>query len=634
MRRAIATLAVLCAGAAAAPAAQAGFFPAEQIDGPSADIVRVNDIDVAREGESALAYLKREAGLPHVFVARMTNGAWGGGERLDAGQGAGTEDPHVAVADDGRAVASWINNGQLWTSVRTGPDTPWSAPILVAAGGVERQSLDMSVHGVGYVAWAAGGDVRAARLAAGTTQWTVIDPALDFDAGRPAGGGRGPDMSALADGTGLAVWEEVGPDGRVRIFGRRVIRTRRSEQVRELSVDSFEGRPGRNAVLPDAGTDDDSSFGWAMFQQTFEDGGVERRRVLARRLVGSDWDPPVAVDTLGFPAGEEAIEPRIDVNGRERSMGTLELAPGATTVGVIQRGDLINSGNRIDGLPNASASSPVPAQSPNGTGVFAWFDDPGGPASALVSGRHFNTDDVLEEGVAISNGDFGPAVPGAGIDAAADRASDVAVAFVQGGITDRRVVVAHYDRPLRAIALPSAVTRWQNSRRPRLTWSAAAEFWGRPTYRVDLNGFPIAMTQSTAVTPAADLPDGSYPVRITSIDRRGQETQGPERQLRVDATKPIGRIRTSGPRRRGRAIRFIASARDLPPPTRRSRKQAVRASGIAKVSVTFGDRTRAARSLRRLRHTYRRAGRYKVRLVIDDRAGNRTVVKLTIRVGS
>ena len=49
----------------------------------------------------------------------------------------------------------------------------------------------------------------------------------------------------------------------------------------------------------------DSSYGWVAFRQTFDDGGP-RSRVLARRLVASDFGAPVAVDGLGFPASQGA----------------------------------------------------------------------------------------------------------------------------------------------------------------------------------------------------------------------------------------------------------------------------------------------------------------------------------------
>ncbi len=111
MRR-LALIAALATAALAAPPAHAAFFPAESIDGPSADILRMSDIDVAQDGGSAIVYLKRIAGVPHVWTARMVNGTWGPPEQLDIGQPGESVDPRIAVSDGGRMVAVWINGGR------------------------------------------------------------------------------------------------------------------------------------------------------------------------------------------------------------------------------------------------------------------------------------------------------------------------------------------------------------------------------------------------------------------------------------------------------------------------------------------------------------------------------------------
>src|SRR5688572_18318609 len=110
-RRRLAALGAGLATLALAGPAQAAWFPSEPIDGPSADIVSFGDLDVAQDGGSAVTYLKRGGATPHVWVARMVNGAWQAPEQLDVGQGGASSDPHVSVSDGGRAVAAWINGG-------------------------------------------------------------------------------------------------------------------------------------------------------------------------------------------------------------------------------------------------------------------------------------------------------------------------------------------------------------------------------------------------------------------------------------------------------------------------------------------------------------------------------------------
>ncbi|MGH2968926.1 MAG: hypothetical protein ACRDK0_07665, partial [Solirubrobacteraceae bacterium] len=82
MRRILAPLTVLLT-LALAPAAQAGWFRAEPIDGP-AEIEALGDVDLARDGGGGVVYVKREAGVPQVFLSRLVEGAWTPPERLSA----------------------------------------------------------------------------------------------------------------------------------------------------------------------------------------------------------------------------------------------------------------------------------------------------------------------------------------------------------------------------------------------------------------------------------------------------------------------------------------------------------------------------------------------------------------------
>ena len=66
----LAALAPLVLPAVAGAATPARFFAGTPVDGPSADIQALGDLDVARDGTGALAYVKRVAGIDHVFVSR------------------------------------------------------------------------------------------------------------------------------------------------------------------------------------------------------------------------------------------------------------------------------------------------------------------------------------------------------------------------------------------------------------------------------------------------------------------------------------------------------------------------------------------------------------------------------------
>ena len=98
----------------------------------------------------------------------------------------------------------------------------------------------------------------------------------------------------------------------------------RAQDVQRRAVDRAAGpdaarlrRPrATTSDRPDIDIEDDSSYAWVVFRQTFADGGS---RVLARRQRGTQFDPPVAVDT-----GDESVrDPRIDLNGRGRGLAAM-----------------------------------------------------------------------------------------------------------------------------------------------------------------------------------------------------------------------------------------------------------------------------------------------------------------------
>jgi hypothetical protein len=638
MRR-LALMAALLAALAAAAPARAALFPAESVDGPSPDIMRAADVDVARDGGGAVVYLKRTAGQPHVWVARMVDGGWGDLQQLDVGQPAESTDPHVAVSDRGRAVATWVNAGRLWSSIRPSRDEPWTGPVLVHDGSVQRQSVDMSLHGVGYAAYSVGGasrDVRAARLS-GTT-WTELPAALDDTPARDAGGGNGPVVAAAADGTGLAAWEEVGGDGRRRVFVRRALRERLSGEAREASLPELDGHAGRDARNPDVGMDDDSSYGWVALEQAFDDGGVQRTRVFGRPVLGVELEPQAMLDGAGFGSGVGAANVDIDVTGRERALAVSESVPGAATLAAVLQRDAFGFIGQIDTAPSAGGADPAVAQAVNGEGVYAWHEDPGGTGSPGTVGRFWNRDDVLEGEVQLANGEFGPSVPSAGLDASSDRLNDTAVAFVQGGPLERRLVVAHQDRVPRGAQASTRTQGWQSNRRPRVSWGKVTELWGTPTYRVELLGQQLPTPSSTFDVPF-DLPDGSHVWHVVTVDRRGQEGIGADRRLNIDTTAPVVFLATTGRLRKGRPIRFEtrdASPLAVIPPNHQldeydPGQPPVRTSGIAGFTVRFGDGGRGT-GTRQATHVYRRKGNYTVRFVVTDRAGNRRVVKIPIKV--
>ncbi|MBI5104749.1 MAG: PKD domain-containing protein [Solirubrobacterales bacterium] len=620
MRRRLATLAVLTAALSPAAPAHAGFFPGDPIDGPSADVRSLGDLDVARDGSGAVAYLRRDGGADHVFVSRVVNGSFQPPERVDAGLDAPSAQPVVAASDGGRVVIVYINAGNAWATVWAAGAPGWSTPQQLAAGAsASSPSVYMSINGVAYTTFTTGGDVRAARLDRGQTQFQLLGAPLDIDPGADAGGGNSRSRVAVsADGTALAVWGEGG-----HVVARRLFNLNLSAAPQDLTLPSLEDRPGGNADLPDVDIEDDSSFAWVTFRQQFTDGGRTQTRALARRLRGSRFEDATVVDGQAWGAdGVDTLD--VELNGRGDGLASAGLAgTGAANVAILKR-DVFNPGSTVGGGEGV-APAPVGTISETLDRVVGWIQ---GPAStATVQARFFDdkaaasTLPVPSAPAALSNPGFGAVVPTGGLDVAANRAGDVLLVFLQENEEGRRLVAATYDRPPGAFS-GNTTTRWRGYARPPLAWGQAFELWGPLTYRVEVDGVAVGETQDTKLTPLNPVADGEHRWRVVATDRRGQTAATKTRLLRVDATPPT--LEFTVKRRKGRVAELSITAGDVIPPSGK-------ASGLKTLKADFGDGTgNQLLKAKKASHRYGRGGTYTIRVSATDRAGN--AVALTERV--
>jgi hypothetical protein len=618
-RRLLVTSVAVLAGLALAPVAAdgavGGFFPGEPVD--SGDVTALGDIDVARDGSGGLVYVKKDGGVDHVFISRLAGGAWQPPERLDASLATASGQPVVAAADGGRLVIAYISGGALFTVTRPAADQPFTAPQLVSTA-ASNPAIDLSINDVAYVSFTfaggGGSDVVVARKDRTSSAFVGIPGALDVTPANPAGVGGGRSKVAVAaDGVGLIVWGEAG-----RVVARRVFETRISAVAQDATAESLGGFGGGAADVPDVDVQDDSSFAWVVLRQAFADG---RNHAIARKLVGSQFDPPAAIDGQPFPSPDDAGPPRIDINGRGE--GYASSALGTIAFGAVLKDRKLNPGVPLG--PTAPAQGfPVAAADETGDGLIAWL----GPDTAIHarpydSRRESRVVQVPQQDAPVSNPAAGPVDASIGFEAAADRAGDVAIAFAQGVPGNRSIVVASFDRAPGAFRLNSG-TRWRNAVRVPLKWSQSFELWGPLTYAVELNGQIVGQTDAPALALPPTVPDGLYRWSVIATDRRGQVTRTARRLLRHDGTAPRATIRVSGRRRRGQAVRVRVTATDANPAGRR-------ASRVGLVRISFGDGARATG--RRARHRYRHRGRFTVTVTVRDRAQNAVVVsrRITIR---
>jgi hypothetical protein len=591
---------------AAAPAA---WFPAAvnpPIDGPSADIVELGGVDLARDGTGGLVYLKRVDGAPHVFLSRFNGGQFRAPERVDNGIAAPATDAVIAAADAGRLAIVWTAGNSAYASIVNGNERAPGAllgptELLAAPGPVLDPAVDMSINGAAYASFTVPGtggtDIRVARLQ--DRSWTTLPLPLDINPAAAAGGGdQRSRVGVSAEGNGIVTWGEGGT-----LYARRVTGTNPSAAPQQLSLPE-----GGRADSPDIDIEDDGSFVWAVFHQNV--GGASR--AVARRMLGSTFDPPVFLDNGAASA------PRVAMNGRGQGVAAFQ-AGGGGLAGNVLYNDVFAPPQGFSGFTSAAGTEPKPGASEHRENVVAWrFAD--GAGNAVVKARlQPEPTKPFDPEVDLSRPDLG-AVPPGQFAVTGDRLAGFIVAMAQGPVTSRAITVGLHDRlPGR----PGAIARsaWQSGRRAKLEWRPGRDLWGPQRFRVVVGGRVVGETTGASLVPTQRLSAGR-PIKyqVIAIDSRGQESPSRTRRVRFDNDAPKIRVRIIGKRRAGRALRVVVRARD-------------KGSGTREVRVRYGDSRRVFKQRKRFagRHVYAR-GRYTLKVTAYDVAGNRRIKKVKLRV--
>jgi len=595
----------------AAPAAQAGFFPGDTIDGPSADIRALGDLDLARDGSGALAYVKRVDGVDRVFAARFVDGVFQAAEPLDTGLTGTSSQPVVGASDAGRLVVVFVNAGTVYGAVRPSGGA-WSAPTPLGTG--LNPAVDLSINGTAFASFTSEGDVRVARLDRRVNAWTLLPEAADVDPAKAAGIGTGRSRVAIsADGVGVVTWGEGG-----HVYARKMFGGGLSNAPQDLTPADFDGRVAGASALPEIDAEDDSSYAWVVFRQTFADGGT---RILARRQRGTSFDAPVAVDEAG---GEPTSGPRIDLNGRGVAIATTSGTQSGQPMWAVTDRDLFGAGGRLF-VPSVIAPTAVPAVIPaigeNNDGLIGAVLGTAGEAPYVrvrtIEDRKLGPERTL------SRAELGPVAPELGFDVAADRASGAVVAWIQGGPEDRKLVAGYLDRPPGFFA-GYTTQRCCAGALPRLTWQASLNIWGPVRYVVTVDGKPAGATTDTKLTLTVPLAAGRHRWQVIALDARGQGKRTRTRTLQIDALAPRLSV---GYKRTKRVVTLSLRARDL--------SGGHRASGVRSIVVSWGDRSKGVGGTQnslRTSHRYRGGGSYPLRITATDRAGNKRTSLRTLRI--
>jgi hypothetical protein len=584
-----------------AASAHAGWFGAQPLDGPNAEVISVGNVDLARDGAGAVSYIRYDGGVPHAFVARLFNGVWQPPGRVDVTPGAVT-DVKVAAGDGNRVAIAWIADGMLYASVSVGGDTPggFVPPVALGGPGAQDIDIDLSVNGAAYVVWQEAGNVAAARLQDAT--WTRVAAPLDIDPAREAGTGLlRPRVATSAEGYAVATWGERLPDGFTHVFGRRITGLGLSAFPQDLTM------PGGNADSPDIDIEDDGSYAWIVFRQDL--GG--QSRTVGRRLIGSQYDPPEAID-----ASAPSDAPKVDMSGAGRGEAVAQAYDGSQVFGSWLDHVHFQTPGRLDSIGSTSPTKPEVASTDRNDIASAWrmgFPDGNSVARARFKGEG----EPFGGELTVSRGDLGP-VADPGVFIGGDRVGDFAVAMVQGNLGARALTIASFDRPPGAPFIESSQA-YKRKTRPELRWRPGLELWGVQTYRVYMDGVMIGQTTNDTLVPATPLAAGKHTWQVESVDRSGQTARSRVRTLKIDSIPPTLKVSVSGKRAAGKALKITAKATDTG------------GAGLDHITVDYGDHSKTSR-VTTTRHKYKR-GKFTLKVAAVDKAGNvtRKQVKLTIK---
>jgi hypothetical protein len=586
---------------------------------------------VARDGTGALAYVKNVAGTPHVFVSRLLGGVFRQPEQVDASLPGPSSQPVIAAGNGGLLLVGFINSGVLFTVEADSPSQAFSAPNLLL-GGASNPSLELSNLGKAYLAFTttdgAGTDVRAAYWAGG--RWSLESAPLNVTPGDDAGTGSGrPQVATAGDGVGTVVWGEAG-----HVFSRRVWGISPSVVTQQADA-SLPGCTELSAGDPTAGAGGDSSYVAVAFDEMLSCGGQTQQRVLMNRLHGSQYDGIIPVDGLSSPADDGATAPQLVISeygagwvvstrdaqnplDSNQVFATL-LANNAVTKGV----------GRVDSLDNVASPDVAAGTAGLFSNIVAWQQTPGTSGLPEIRTRFTPARSGMGPETVLSSPTQGPTDAGDGLAVAGDVNGDALVAWVQGAPGARAIVAAQLYQPPGGVHAAASFTYARNGH-PLLSWSAVHDPW-RLSYQVIVDGVEVAQTGAISIRIPGTVADGPHRWQVVAVNGAGLESQTKPAIVFIDRLAPVVKSSVLGTRRVDKRLHAFITYLDAPP----AGAPPTNASGIAKVTVNWGDRTPLVRlrlGNHRTFHTYLRPGTYRVTVTVFDKAGNKTPTVTVVKV--
>jgi hypothetical protein len=618
------------------------------IDGPSEDIVGFGGVAMAEDGTGGAVYLKRVAGVPHVFVSPFIGGHWLPAIRVDYEQPFAASWPRIGASEGGQLVVVWATpfaterelpvDELLGSTLGAGASGFGPAQLIdpdIRDGVGTTPDLAMSSTGKADLVYRVinnssvqtrvipllrpgdvVGEVRVARYNGET--WSRLG-AINRNPGvsmRPPTRANAPHIAIGPTGNGIVVWQEPDTEGVARIWARRVFSST-LDYVLPVSVQELAGRKlqqdadapsvvisrlGQAEVAYRQAVGPGSSLpGPRIFLNTLPDG---------ESASGAQFEGAKVVDNaVAGGSGAAVGPPTIDVD-EKRDLRLLYDSNG--TARVVQGNGLGLSGTLSLGPPFAGPEPfAASVMNPAGGGVSAWPSADSQGHEAVAVREDFPSGGA--QTALLSGGAGGPvgelAVARSGL-------GDGLVGLLQGPLGNSAVVAVQVSAPPAqfVISLPNG---WIRPSQATISWQPAPSANGPLSYRVVLDGRPLS-TPTGVFEMRLDsrrLGDGPHRVQLLATDRDGQATLTPPSALLVDGQPPTAKItRTLG----GRGV--IVSLRDP-------------FAGVLarRVSVSFGDGGSAHGRVRFV-HRYAHAGVYRITVHVSDKIGNRGLVRQLVSV--
>ena len=626
----------------------------QPIDGPSAEVLGIEDTAMAEDGSGGLVYLKQVGGRSHVFVAQF-RGSWRPPQRVDIGQAFDSSWARIGAGNDGRLLVTWVQefgveSDRMFSATLDPGATSFQAPVPVDFNVGEATStypdLAMSRGGQAYLAYRVvtdlspsnpagyiGADTRVARYS--SRLWSVLGTPIDRSIPTPVRApteANAPEVGIDVQGQGVVAWQEPDDEFVDRIWVRRLFGTSVGIPIL-ASPQSWEGAPLRGPA--DAFALDVAGFGQtavAFRQQPGQASKLTAPRLMvnempdvfsesAQKFRGALVADAGVRDGLGAPS--VATDPR--------SLYVTGFSAGAATL--LGSGDeaAAERAARVDAGASAIAGDPLVDLAETGAAVVAWRELRGN--AGLVGVQERRADGVVEptDLSAPRGGAVGRLVlGGSGL-------GDAIVAWKQGEGANSQIAAAIVDAPPDPflVLLPSG---WQRKKRVRIAWDASPNAISRVRYSVSVDDEPVreGIRRLRAVLKGGDIGNGSHRIQIFATDAGGQETGSRVGTLLVDRKAPQVELK-----RRGRRVTVVVTD---------GSKGTASTLRKASVKVAFGDggagasasalQRRAAKPKKkgkpptvRVEHTYSGSGRFRIRVQARDRAGNRTAWTGVVRVG-